>query len=203
MAELDLLNARAIDADGHSGDAVGILSKIVRVDKGPVAAEATYRLVRLQRREGLITLDQAIDRLEQLAVAWRGDDIELNTLRTLGQYSIEKGNYRRAFEVMRTASQVAPEAPITRLMQDEMGAAFASLYLDGKADDMKPADALGLYYDFRELTPLGQRGDAMVRKLADRLVDVDLLPQAEQLLTYQVENRLRGRPEPKWRPISR
>lgn len=191
-AELDLLNARAIDADGHAGEAIGILSNIVRAGKGPVAAEATYRLVKLQRREGLITLDQAIDRLEQLAVGWRGDEIELNTLRTLGQYSIEKGNYRRAFEVMRSAEQIAPNSPTTRLMQDEMGAAFASLYLDGKADQMKPVDALALYYDFRELTPEGRRGDAMVRKLADRLVDVDLLPQAEQLLTYQVENRLRG-----------
>lgn len=192
MDRLDLLNARAMDAEGHAGDAVGVLSKIVRTGRGPVAAEATYRLVRLQRREGLITLDQALDRLEQLAVSWRGDDIELKTLRTLGQYSIEKGNYRRAFEVMRTATQIAPEAPTTRLMQDEMGAAFASLYLDGKADEMKPIDALTLYYDFRELTPLGARGDAMVRKLADRLVDVDLLPQAQELLSYQIENRLRG-----------
>lgn len=192
MDHLDLLTARAMDAEGHAGDAVGVLSKIVRSGRGPVAAEATYRLVRLQRREGLITLDQALDRLEQLAVSWRGDDIELKTLRTLGQYSIEKGNYRRAFEVMRTAMQIAPESPTTRLMQDEMGAAFASLYLDGKADAMKPIDALTLYYDFRELTPLGARGDAMVRKLADRLVDVDLLPQAQELLSYQIENRLRG-----------
>ncbi|BBE74787.1 tetratricopeptide repeat protein [Oharaeibacter diazotrophicus] len=192
LAELDLLNARAIDADGHAGDAIGILSNVVRTGRGPVAAEATYRLVLLQRREGLITLDQALDRLEQLAVAWRGDDIELNTLRTLGQYSIEKGNYRRAFEVMRSAMQIDPNAQTTRLMQDEMQAAFASLYLDGKADEMKPTEALALYYDFRELTPNGRRGDAMVRKLAERLVDVDLLPQAQQLLTYQVENRLRG-----------
>jgi tetratricopeptide (TPR) repeat protein len=192
IAELDLLNARAIDAGGHAGDAIGLLSNIVRTGRGPVAAEATYRLVKLQRREGLITLDQAIDRLEQLAVAWRGDEIELNTLRSLGQLSVEKGNYRRAFEVMRTALQIGPDAPVTRLMQDEMQAAFASLYLDGKADEMRPVDALALYYDFRELTPPGRRGDAMVRKLADRLVDVDLLPQAQQLLTYQVENRLRG-----------
>ena len=191
-AALDLLNARAMDASGNASDAVELLSDVIRKTRGPTAAEATYRLVGLQRREGLITLDQAIDRLEQLAVSWRGDEIEIRTLRTLGQYTIEKGDYRRAFEVMRTAVQIDPQSDVTRMMQDEMQAAFASLYLDGEADKMKPVDALALYYDFREMTPPGRRGDAMVRKLAERLIDVDLLPQAAELLNYQIEKRMTG-----------
>lgn len=191
-ARLDLLNARAMDAAGNPSDAVELLANVIRKHRGPDAAEATYRLVHLQRREGLITLDQAIDRLEQLAVSWRGDAIEIKTLRTLGQYTVEKGDYRRAFEVMRAAVQIDPQSDVTRLMQDEMQAAFASLYLDGKADQMKPVDALALYYDFREMTPPGRRGDAMVRKLAERLIEVDLLPQAAELLDHQIENRLVG-----------
>lgn len=190
--ELDLLNGRAIDANGHAAEAVDLFSDVVRNAKGRTAAEATYRLVRLQHREGLITLGQAIDRLEQLAVSWRGDEVELSTLRSLGQMVIENGNYRRAFEIMRTALTIDPQSDTTRLMQEDMQAAFASLFLDGKADKMTPVEALALYYDFRELTPVGRRGDAMVRKLADRLVEVDLLDQAGELLTYQVENRLSG-----------
>ncbi|MCM5555651.1 hypothetical protein [Pleomorphomonas sp. NRK KF1] len=191
-SRLDLLNALARDAAGHAMDAVTLLSNIVREDKGPVAAEATYRLVQLQRREGLITLDQAIDRLEQLAVAWRGDEMELKTLRLLGQYSIEAGNYRRAFEVMRVAEQVNPNSTTSRQMTEEMQTAFSQVFLDKKQSDLSPVQALSLYYDYRELTPSGRRGDAMVRKLADRLVEVDLLPQAASLLEYQVKNRLRG-----------
>ena len=191
-ARLDLLNALARDAAGHAMDAVALLSNIVREDKGPVAAEATYRLVQLQRREGLITLDQAIDRLEQLAVSWRGDELELKTLRLLGHYSIEKGNYRRAFEVMRVAEQVNPNSTTSRQMTEEMQAAFSQVFLDKKNSDLSPVQALSLYYDYRELTPSGRRGDAMVRKLADRLVEVDLLQQAASLLDYQVKNRLRG-----------
>lgn len=191
-ARLELLNALSRDAAGRASDAVALLSGIVRGHDGEAAAEATYRLVQIQRREGLITLDQAIDRLEQLAVSWRGDELELKTLRLLGQYSVARGNYRRAFEVMRVAEQIKPDAKTSRLMNEEMQAAFARLFLDGGADAMSPVEALALYYDFRELTPNGRRGDAMVRKLADRLVDVDLLGQAEALLSYQVENRLRG-----------
>ncbi len=192
LASIDILNARAADATGHSTDAMELLSKAVQNARGPVEAEATYRLVNLQRREGLITPDQAADRLEQLAISWRGDDVELRTLRTLGQLSVERGDFRRGFELMRVANVVDSQAETTRLMQEEMQSAFASLFLDGKADDLKPVDALALYYDFRELTPPGKRGDEMVRNLASKLVDVDLLPQAAQLLSYQVDNRLRG-----------
>jgi len=42
------------------------------------------------------------------------------------------------------------------------------------------------------LTPIGRRGDEMIRRLSDRLVTVDLLDQAADLLQYQVDNRLQG-----------
>ena len=69
---------------------------------------------------------------------------------------------------------------------------FDSLFLAGKGDAMPAIDALALFYDFRELTPIGSRGDEMIRRLADRLVSVDLLDQAADLLQYQVDHRLQG-----------
>ena len=49
-----------------------------------------------------------------------------------------------------------------------------------------------MFYEFRELTPIGRRGDEMIRRLADRLVAVDLLDQASELLQYQIDQRLEG-----------
>jgi hypothetical protein len=49
-----------------------------------------------------------------------------------------------------------------------------------------------MFYEYRELTPIGRRGDEMIRRLADRLVGVDLLDQAAELLQYQVDKRLEG-----------
>ena len=69
---------------------------------------------------------------------------------------------------------------------------FDSLFLGGKADALPPIEALGLFYDYRDLTPIGRRGDEMIRKLADRLVSVDLLDQAAELLQHQVDHRLQG-----------
>ena len=70
---------------------------------------------------------------------------------------------------------------------------FDSLFLGGKGDALPPIDALGLFYDFRDLTPIGRRGDEMIRRLADRLVSVDLLDQAAELLQHQVDQPPAGR----------
>jgi hypothetical protein len=61
-----------------------------------------------------------------------------------------------------------------------------------EGDAMPAIEALGLFYDYRELTPIGRRGDEMIRRLADRLVAVDLLDQAAELLQHQVDHRLQG-----------
>jgi hypothetical protein len=42
------------------------------------------------------------------------------------------------------------------------------------------------------LTPIGRRGDEMIRRLADRLAAIDLLDQAAELLQYQIDKRLEG-----------
>ncbi len=53
-------------------------------------------------------------------------------------------------------------------------------------------DALALFYDNIDLTPIGPDGDAMIRRMTDRLIAVDLLAPAEKLLGYQVNKRLDG-----------
>jgi hypothetical protein len=73
-----------------------------------------------------------------------------------------------------------------------MTAAFSKLFLDGAATSLPPLVALALYEDFRELTPPGAAGNEMIRRLADRLVSVELLDRAAGLLDRQVHFRLEG-----------
>src|SRR5205807_459128 len=96
------------------------------------------------------------------------------------------------FYVMRTALRAHPNSEMTRRIQDEAATTFDALFLSSKGDSLPTIDALSLFYDFRELTPIGRRGDEMIRRLADRLVTVDLLDQAAELLQYQVDHRLQG-----------
>jgi predicted negative regulator of RcsB-dependent stress response len=84
------------------------------------------------------------------------------------------------------------DLPAAAAVQADLSKAFQDLFLRGGADGLPPIQALGLFLDYKDLTPIGADGDMMVRKLARRLVDVDLLDQAAQLLKYQADNRLDG-----------
>lgn len=188
----DILRARLADVSDRADDAVKLLERVIEFGKRPSVAEAKYRLLKIQHRDGLRPTDEIIDDLRGLAVIWRGDELELKLSRYLAQLLVEKGNYREAFIAARAAAFVDGDAATTKLVQDEMNSVFSALFIDGKADELEPINALGLFYDFREMMPIGQRGDAIVRNLAERLVDVDLLDQAADLLQHQVDNRLKG-----------
>ena len=69
--------------------------------------------------------------------------------------------------------------------RDTLSAEFKHLFLEGGADGMDSLQALALFVDFQDLVPMGPEGDQMVRGLADKLVKLDLLTQAEELLQHQ------------------
>ena len=156
------------------------------------AAQGRLREIVLRYAMGDMPRRDVIGELETLTTVWRGDDTEAEGLKLLAHLYTEDGRYREAFHVMRTAMMAHPNSELTRQIQDEAAATFESLFLAGKGDAMPPIEALGLFYDYRELTPIGRRGDEMIRKLADRLVSVDLLDQAAELLQHQVDHRLQG-----------
>lgn len=191
-ARYDILRARLADVSARPEDAVKLLERVIAFGKRPSVAEATYRLLQIQRQENLRPVEEIVDELRRLSVIWRGDELELKTVRYLARLLVETGEYREALAAARNAILVGGDSDTARLLQDEMSSVFAMLFVDGKADDLEPVEALGLFYDFKEMTPVGRRGDTIVRNLAERLVDVDLLEQAAELLQHQVDNRLKG-----------
>jgi hypothetical protein len=191
-AEFEMLQARIADASGRPEDALVLYERVIASTNRAAAAESTYRRTSLLVRDGKMTNTEAIDALHSITIGWRGDEIELMSLRSMANLMVAENRHREAFVAMKAAVIADTDAETTRLLQDEMQREFAALFLENKADKLDPVKALSLYYDFREMTPVGRLGDDMVRKLADRLISVDLLPQAAEVLNHQVENRLRG-----------
>ena len=190
--QASLLKARLLAAQGHLNEATAQLKTLEQSDYAPVAAHATYARVDLQLSAGKIKHADAIEALERLRFRWRGDDLELATLRRLGSIYFADKRWREGLETLRSAAINFPKSELARSAQDDTRQAFVDLFLNGKADTMKPVDAVSLFYDFIELTPIGRDGDEMIRKLSDRLVTVDLLGPAEELLEHQVTQRLDG-----------
>ncbi len=155
-------------------------------------ARSELALVELGLQQESVTVEEAIERLERLRYQWRGDDLELAVLKQLGTLYLNKGEFRKGLNTLRTAITYYPNNKKVKDIAQLMTAAFRKLHLEGGADALPPLQALALYDDFRELTPAGTEGDLMIQKLADRLVSVDLLNRAADLLSHQVRFRLKG-----------
>ena len=187
-----LVDAEVSQRAGNIADALPKFQALAQSPRDDIAGPALLHATQIQLTQATISPDQAIDTYDGLRFRWRGGSFELETIRTLGQLYLSQGRYREALEAFRSAGKNLPDLPEATQLQADLTAAFKSLFLDGQADGLQPIQALALFYDFKELTPVGADGDAMVRRLTRRLVDVDLLPQAEELLKYQVDNRLDG-----------
>jgi tetratricopeptide (TPR) repeat protein len=189
-----LVQARVIEQEGHKDRALKMYAAIATVGRESLSSPALLRATQIKLEIGKVTPLQAATVFDGLRYRWRGDATELETIRALGQLYLSQGRYREALEALRSAGTRLPDLPEALQLQSDLAAAFRSLFLDGSADGLEPVQALALFYDFKELTPIGSDGDLMVRKLVRRLVDVDLLDQAAVLLKYQADNRLDGVP---------
>jgi hypothetical protein len=187
-----LLSGRIAESVGRFERAKALYEMLAEAEIGPVAAEAKLRSITMRNARGELSRSKAIDRLEGLAVTWRGDRIELDTIRLLGRLYVGEARYHDAFRLLDAALLVDAEADTTHEFHAEMSAVFEDLFLTGKSETLPAIEALSIYYDFSRLTPIGRRGDELIRRLADRLVSVDLLDQASELLDHQVHYRLTG-----------
>jgi hypothetical protein len=187
-----LIQARLIETMGYPKRALPLYDAIARVNLDMLSAPAQMHAAELRLQLGQIGQTQAVAKLDSLRYRWRGDRVELELIRNLGRLYLQGGHYREALDTLRSISNAPITAPEMADIHNDMASTFRALFLDGRADGMEPVQAVALWYDFKDLTPVGADGDLMVRKLARRLVDVDLLNDAEGLLKYQVENRLDG-----------
>ena len=191
-AEYDFLRGRVANAAGRPELALKMWENAGSSDNLAVGAEAQLALLKLRHQEGRTPVELVIEQVEQLTLGWRGDETEIKALRFLAQLYADQKEYRQAFQALEAANLAAPQSENTRIIQEEMAAVFATLFLDGADEELDPVKALSLFYDHRNLVPIGRRGDEMVRRLARKLVDLDLLDQAAELLRHQVDNRLSG-----------
>ena len=191
-ASFAVLVGRLDQGLGRISDALAKYRTAVASADRPAAAQGRLHEIELRFKLGEMSRKDTITALETLTTVWRGDETESEGLKLLAHLYTEDGRYREAFHVMRAALLAHANSDLTRQIQDEAAKTFDALFLSPEGDGLPPLEALALFYDYRELTPIGQRGDEMIRRLADRLVAVDLLDQAAELLQHQVDHRLQG-----------
>lgn len=192
FALAELLAGRIDQQQERLDEAVDTYGRVISLGIAEYTTEVELYTILALDAMNRLDADRAIDSLANLALSWRGDELEAKTLNMLGQLYFRQKQYRNGFETMKITANYHADSKNVLSLQNQASLVFSSLFLDGEADRLDPVDALSLYYDFKNLTPPGARGDDMIRNLARRLVKVDLLDQASELLEYQISSRLKG-----------
>jgi len=190
--QIDYLRGEMLLKSGEPDAALAAWDRAINGQHPPSRARARLARVETQLGDKSMTLADGIAELERLRYGWRGDEIELTVLRRLGELYIEAGDYKNGLATLRDALTQFPKAPEGAAIAQRMRESFADLFIGGAADKMPPLTALGIYEDFRDLTPLGDAGNLLIAKLADRLVQIELLDRAQLLLKDQIDKRLKG-----------
>lgn len=193
--QIAYLRGRSLQLQDNTEAAEKLWRQVAASAHLPSRTRARLALLDLGLENGSVTMEQAAKELERLRFAWRGDQFEFALLQRLGDIYIALGRYRKGLRALRQAAAYFPESPRSQGVAQRMRDVFAGIYLHGTSQSLSPLKALSLYQEFKELTPVGARGDEVIVRLVDRLIDMDLLGRAAGLLDSQVRYRLRGVPK--------
>jgi tetratricopeptide (TPR) repeat protein len=186
------LKGKLMLASGREEDAIALWRSVMAGTDRRARARAIYDDTMLMLENDSLTIGEATNEIEDLRYAWRGDWFELQLLQQLATLYISGGEYRKGLMSMKQAVTHFSEFRAAAVIALRMNELFAEIFLHDGAEDLSAVNALSLFYDFRELTPVGKDGDEVIQKLADRLVALDLLDRAAELLAHQIKYRLKG-----------
>jgi hypothetical protein len=196
IAALDYQEGRLHAAAGETDAALAAWDRIPATLASRQAAEAALARIALLRRSGRMRPDEAADALAGLQVRWRGDRVEFQTLRDLGQAQADGGDGLAALQAWRDAVSLYDREPESRELGRKMATYFRDAFLSGGVDTLPPWQAVLLFDGFKELVPAEAGGFALLNRYADLLVAADLLPRAtevfERLLKSPLSPQQRG-----------
>lgn len=152
--------------------------------------------VRMDTRANAITPQERIEELERLSYAWRGGEFEYNLMTMLVAAYQDQKNFSQVLHILKNMQVRFDGLPESKKIKKLMEDIFQNLYLNENENVLSPVKAIALYDEFKDLTPPGEKGAQIVRRLADRLVSIDLLDRAADLLDDQIRqpigNKERG-----------
>lgn len=157
------------------------------------STRAEFDLTKLRLEMEEISLDKTIDILDKLRFKWRGDQLEYEILIKLATCYRDNGDMLNALRTFKYIQSAFSNKISNFYVTSEMAKIFNDVFLPGGIrDQMDDFTLVALFYEFKELNPIGEKGDNVILEIARRLVKLDLLENAADLLRHQIKYRLTG-----------
>lgn len=185
-AQVLYLNAKKYEYQGYPNNALKEYGNVLYHQSQKYTALARYARINLELKLNLISAKQAIPELERLKFAWGEPKFKLQLLQKLAEVYAQDKQYHKAMSTYKSSMELANTIKEKEIILTKMIKLFEDLYMNGKADEMSPVKAIALYKDFDWLAPRSNYYTSIAQKLADRMVAVDLLSSATELLKEQL-----------------
>ena len=171
-----------------------LYGELINSDDDPFnATRAEFSLIKLRIKEGDMRLIEAIECLEELRFTWRGDQLEYEILMQLAGYYKDNNDIMNSLRMFQYIQNAFNNKVSNFYITSEMARIFNDVFLDGGlGEKMDDFTVVALFYEFKELNPIGEQGDDVIIGITKRLVRLDLLENAADLLRHQIKYRLQG-----------
>jgi tetratricopeptide (TPR) repeat protein len=190
---LAYLKGRSQSVTGHPDEAISNLYKASLNDKlGPYGIRSELLLIEDEMAREVIEKEEAIQRMERLRFAWRGDDLETQIQKSLGNLYIQNGEPRKGLNILKRAAKNTKSLQDRRAIVRVMADAYKGIFLNENFADVDPMIAIAIYDEFKELTPVGDEGNALIDGVADKLMGINLLSRATSVLSDKMHRLGKG-----------
>lgn len=185
-AEARLIRAEALLALGKVKEGNEALAIAARSSVEPLAVEAEWVRIRDGLKTGAIEPQAALSALDQLIFRWRGGPIEKAALQLAHNVASQQGDIVRALATGATLVRHFAIALEDSEFLTRYRAMLARLLDPDTAKALPIETAAGLYWDYRDLAPVGAEGDLLASRLSSRLEAAGLHARAGELLEHQL-----------------
>lgn len=174
---------------GQEAEALDVWDKLAdNYDEPFIRASAELSRIMWGMAHDELTTQQVVERLEHLRLSWHGDRLELQVIKELGKIYEDKKDYVNAMRIWHGGITSFPNSSLAVEMKQKMQQAFNFMFSEGGVDELPPLDVLAMYYEYQNYAPSGTTGAELIEKLSKRLIAIDLLQQAADLLDSQMRH---------------
>lgn len=183
QAAISYLKGEIARQEGRPEEAMRIWRPVANGIDRLFHTKGSLALANLELQQKVITPAEAIDHIDSLRFAWRGDGLEVAILHNLGLLKVQNGKYLEGLEDLGRAATLADgmqedSAPI----RADLSRMFTGIFSGEMASKITPLEAVSVYNTFGNLVPAGAEGVPTLLKVADALISMDLLGKAEVIL---------------------
>ena len=178
--------AKKMEMLGYPLNAIREYRNTALLNSPKYSAYARRDIIKLQTRTNSIKTADAIKEYERLRYAWGETSFKKDILKDLASFYSQAKDYASSLKTLNTLRNMSTSEEQTDITR-QMVSIFENVYLGNLDSQMSSLKSLAMYEDYNWLAPLSKQYNQIATKIADRLVAVDLLDRAYEILSAQYQ----------------